>query len=72
MLRNLDVHVGCDECLHIPDEVCLRDGAVGLNDELVEIDEVDCIDKDRDDHDVEGDVVLEVEVRFVMDVQDIA
>ena len=56
MLRDLDVCIGCHECLHIPDDICLRDDAVGLNDELVEVDDVDYNVKDRVDHEVEGDV----------------
>ena len=55
-----------------PDDVCLTDGAVLFNAELADVDNVDHNVKDRDDHEVEGDVVLEVEVRFVMNVQDIA
>ena len=64
---------------YLLDDVCLRDDAVELNDELVEIDDVDYNVKDRDDHEVEVDVVLnevdevlEVKVKFVMDVQDTA
>ena len=72
MLRDLDVHIGCHECLHIPDDVCLTDSAVVLNAELADVDNDDHDVKDRDGHEVKGDVVLEVEVKFVMDVQDIA
>ena len=79
MLRDLDVHIGCHECLRIPDGDCLRDGAVGLHDELVEIDDVGCNVKDKVDHEVECDVllkevdeVLEVDVNPVMDARDTA
>ena len=43
---DLDVQIGCHECLHILDGVCLKDGAVELNDELVDTDDVDCKVKD--------------------------
>ena len=43
---DLDVQIGRHECLHVPDDGCLRDGAVELNDELVDIDVVECKVKD--------------------------
>ena len=39
---DLDVHIGCHEGIHIPDDICLKDGAVELNDELIDIDDVEC------------------------------
>ena len=76
VLRYLDVCIGCHECLRIPDDICLTDGAIGLGDEAVEIDEIDCYVKDRVDYEVEGDAilkdvdeVLDVEVNFVVGVQ---
>ena len=79
MLKSLDVCIGCHECLYILDDICLTDDAVGLNDELVEVDEVDCNVKDKVDHEVEDDAileevdeVLEVEVNFALDVQNTA
>ena len=46
-LTDLDVHIGCLICVHIPDDLCLNDSVVGLHDELVEIvaDQCDVIDE---------------------------
>ena len=41
-----DVHIGCHECTHIPDGICLTDSVVGLDDELVDIDDIECDVKD--------------------------
>ena len=36
-LKSHDVHIGCLIWIHIPDDLCLSDGAVELHDELVEV-----------------------------------
>ena len=41
-LLDLDVHIGCHECIHIPDDVCLKDGAVEFDDEQVDVADVEC------------------------------
>ena len=67
-LRCLDVYIECFDCLHILDEICLIDGAVGLRDEETEVDEVVWV---RVDYEVKGNAIFEdvdgtfdVEIKF--------
>ena len=61
-LRSRDVQIGCLIWVRIPDDLCLNDDVIGLQDELVEV--------DYDQRDAQGEVGFEVVDDVALEVDD--